>query len=72
MPIVKGLRMIDPRMQGIGGAVGKLQTVFGVPDPHCVDVDVWRGMSVQELLDRHMSPSPVEATAQEYGCGPPL
>lgn len=71
VPIVKGLRMIDPRMRGVGGAVRNLQAIFGAPDPHCVDVDAWRGMPVQELLDRHMSPSRVESTAQEYGCGPP-
>lgn len=70
--IVRNLHMIDPRMRGIGGAVLKLQTVFGVPDPHCVNVEGWRGMSVKELLDRHMSPNQVEDTAAEYHCGPPV
>ena len=41
-PIVRGIRMIDPRAQGIGGAVRKIQALLGVPDPHCVDVDAWR------------------------------
>lgn len=69
-PIVKGLHMVDPRSRGIGGAVRTLQTMFGVPDPHCVNVEGWRGLSVRELLDRHMSPDQVEKTAQEYHCGP--
>jgi hypothetical protein len=68
--IVKGLHMVDPRYQGIAGAVRVVQSVFGVVKPHCVDVDIWRGMSVRELLDRHMSPDQVEKTAEEYRCGP--
>lgn len=70
-PIVRGLHMVDPRSRGVGGVVRAVQTVFGVPDPHCVNVDGWRGMSVKELLDRHMSPDQVEKTAEEYHCGPP-
>lgn len=69
-PIMKGLHMVDPRWQGIGGAVRTLQSVFGAPDPHCVDVDAWRGMSVRELLDRHISPDAVEKTAEANHCGP--
>lgn len=40
-PIVRGIRMIDPRAQGIGGVVRKIQALLGVPAPHCVDVDAW-------------------------------
>lgn len=66
--IVPGLHMTDPRMQGVAGAVRKLQALLGVPDPHCVDVDAWRTLSTQELLDRHVSPEQVENTAAEYHC----
>lgn len=69
-PIVQGFHMTDPRMQGIGGAVRTLQAMFGVTDPHCVDVEVWRGMTPVEQLARHISASDVERTAQEYHCGP--
>lgn len=69
-PIVKGLQMVDPRSQGVGGVVRAVQTLFGVADPHCINVEVWRGMSVREMLDRHMSPDQVEKTAEKYHCGP--
>ena len=69
--IVQGLHMVDPRYQGIAGAVRVVQTILGAVNPHCLDVDAWRGMSVSELLDRHMSPDQVEKTAEEFHCGPP-
>lgn len=70
-PIVRGLHMVDPRYQGIAGAVRIAQSILGAVNPHCVDVDVWRGMSVKEQLDRHMSPDQVEKTAEKFHCGPP-
>ena len=69
-PIVQGFHMVDPRMQGIGGAVRTLQALLGVADPHCVDVEVWRGMTVAEQLARHISSTDVERTAERYHCGP--
>ena len=68
--IVQGFHMVDPSMQGIGGAVRTLQALFGVADPHCVDVEVWRGMTVAEQLARHISATDVERTAERYHCGP--
>lgn len=69
-PIVQGLHMIDPRMQGAAGVARALQTFFGVTNPHCVDVEVWRGMTTAERLARHISSTQVEHTAEEYHCGP--
>lgn len=69
-PIVKGLPMVDPRSRGVGGVVRVVQSILGVVDAHCVNVEGWRGMSVRELLDRHMSPDQVEKTAETYHCGP--
>lgn len=63
--------MIDPRAQGAGGIARKLQSLLGIPDRHCVDVDAWRGMSVRELLRHHLSPERVASTADEYHCLPP-
>jgi hypothetical protein len=68
--IVPGIRLVDPRSQGVAGAVRALQALFGVPDPHCVDVDAWRTLSTQELLDRHISPAQVQRTAEHYRCFP--
>ena len=69
--IVQGIHMVDPKMQGIGGVARRLQSLFGIPDHHCVDVDGWRRLSTQEMLDRDISPAEVEETAAEYHCLPP-
>ncbi|WP_139350308.1 hypothetical protein [Rhodanobacter sp. C03] len=68
--IVQGIHMIDPKRQGIGGVARRLQALFGIPDHHCLDVDAWRRLSTQEMLDRHISPDEVETTAAEYHCLP--
>jgi len=41
-----------------------------VVDPHCMDVEVWRGMTPAEQLARHISSTDVERTAERYHCGP--
>jgi len=69
-PVVAGLHMVDPRSQGIGGAVRMLAGLFGATDPHCVAVDSWRSLSTQEMLDRHISPDEVDRVAEEYHCRP--
>ena len=69
-PIVQGLRMTDPRTQGVAGVARALQSMFGYKDPHCLDVEAWRGMTVQERLARYISSAQVERTAEEYHCGP--
>jgi hypothetical protein len=69
-PIVAGLHMVDPRSQGVSGAVRMLAGLFGATDPHCVAVDSWRSLTTQEMLDRHISPSEVDRMAEEYRCKP--
>jgi len=69
-PVVQGFRMVDPRMQGVAGAVRAVQAMLGVVDPHCVDVEVWRGMTPVEQLARHISSTDIERTAECYHCGP--
>lgn len=65
------LHLIDPRFQGIAGAVRSIQHLMGIPNAHCVDVDTWRSMSPVELADRNMIESDVDRTAQRYNCIPP-
>ena len=69
IPVVRGLHMTDPRMQGAAGVARALQALFGVADRHCADVEAWRGMTEQERLERHVSVAQVERTAAEYHCG---
>jgi hypothetical protein len=66
--IVAGIQLTDPKKQGARNVVHRLQELFGVPDHHCVDVDAWRGMSIQELVDLHISPEDVQRTAEEHKC----
>ncbi len=69
-PVVAGLHMVDPRSQGVSGAVRMLAGLLGATDPHCVAVDSWRSLSTQEMLDRHISPDEVDRVAVEYHCRP--
>lgn len=64
------LHMADPKMQGIAGAVRTVQRLFGIPDKHCVDVDVWRGMTASERIARHIDDERIDETAARYHCGP--
>jgi hypothetical protein len=48
----------------------RVQRLFGVPDSHCVDVDVWRHMTVAERLAKHIDDARIEQTAADYQCGP--
>jgi hypothetical protein len=68
MAIVPGIHMVDPRTQGVAGAVRAVQALFGVADHHCVDVATWRSLSTEELLARHISPEAVDRTAAAYHC----
>lgn len=69
-PIVQGPHMTDPRMQSVAGVARALQNMFGYKDPHCLDVEAWRGMTTQERLARYISSAQVDRTAEEYHCGP--
>ena len=68
VPLVAGLPFADPKTQGIAGVVRTLQHLFGVPNSHCIDVDVWQNMTRQERLKRHISTDDVERVEAENGC----
>lgn len=70
-PYVPGIRLIDPMDQGIAGVVHKMQRLLGVTNHHCVDVDVWRQLTPQELIARHISSDDVDKTDEKYGCNNP-
>jgi hypothetical protein len=52
MCFVPGIRLTDPMKQGIGAVTRKVQRLFGVTNHHCIDVDVWRHLTPQELSAR--------------------
>lgn len=62
--------LVDPRTQGIAGVIRALQKRFGVPDPHCIDVDSWRGMTREERFAHHVTEAEIERTAEQHGCMP--
>lgn len=64
------LHLADPRTQGIAGVLRALQKRFGVPDPHCTDVDSWRGMTRDERFAHHVTEADIERTAEQHGCVP--
>ena len=44
------------------------QRLFGIPDRHCIDVEVWQGLSPDELIARHLSPGEVRREGDKYNC----
>jgi hypothetical protein len=70
-PRVADIPLIDPRTQGIGAAMRRAQRLFGIANRHCVDVDVWRHLTAQELIARHISPNDVDRTDATYHCNRP-
>ncbi len=68
VPLVAGMPFVDPKMRGFAGIARTLQHLFGVPNRHCIDVDVWRNMTRQERLKRHISTAEVDRVAAKNGC----
>jgi hypothetical protein len=69
---VRGIQLIDPQKQGIGAAMRQAQRLFGITNYHCVDVDTWRSMTPQQLLERHITPSDVDKVDAENQCNRPM
>lgn len=67
-------RMIDPQRQGIAGAIRFVGDIFGAANPHCLDVEAWRGMTQKERIASHLdiSDEKIEAVAERYKCLAPL
>lgn len=66
-----GIHLVDPMNQGIGAVMRATQRAFGIKNRHCIDVDVWRHLTPQELSARHISPGDVDETDEKYGCSKP-
>ncbi|MEO7066734.1 MAG: hypothetical protein ABI114_07480 [Rhodanobacter sp.] len=70
-PFVAGIHFVDPMQQGIGAVMRTAQRAFGITNSHCVDVDVWRHLTPQELSARYISPSDVDKVDEKYHCNKP-
>ena len=70
-PSAPGIHLIDPMSRGIGAVMRKTQRAFGIKDSHCIDVDVWRSLTPQELSARHISPDDVDKVDEKYDCNRP-
>lgn len=69
--LVPGIHLVDPMKQGIGAVMRATQRAFGITSSHCIDVDVWRHLTPQELSARHISPDHVDRVSEKYGCNDP-
>jgi hypothetical protein len=63
--------MVDPRSQGIAGAVRLIGSLTGAVDKHCVDLDAWRGMTPEEKIAHHVSEADMARARDSYGCDAP-
>jgi hypothetical protein len=70
-PYVPGIHLVDPMNQGIGAEMRKVQRLLGVANRHCIDADVWRHLTPQELSARHVSPGDVDKIDEKYDCNRP-
>lgn len=70
--VVPGIELTNPMNQGVGSVMGNAQRLFGVTNRHCIDVDVWRHLSPDELKDRHLTLADVETESEKYNCNRPL
>ncbi|KJV31332.1 hypothetical protein [Luteibacter yeojuensis] len=66
-----GLALVDPRTQGVAGAVRTLQRLFGVKEKACVDVDRLGTLTIDELVARHVTPTELKTMVEKYGCNEP-
>lgn len=68
MPV---FRMVDPKMQGLAGAVRAIGGLLGAVDSHCVDLDAWRNMTRSERIAHHVTDERMDDYAERYHCVPP-
>jgi hypothetical protein len=71
MHFVPDIRLTDPMRQGVGAVMRKAQRLFGVTNRHCIDVEVWRHLTPQELSARHISSGDVDKIDEKYDCNRP-
>lgn len=69
---VPGIHLIDPMEQGIGAVMRTTQRAFGITSRHCIDVDVWKHLTPEQLSARHVSPDDVARAEATYHCDAPL
>lgn len=70
--ISPGIQLTDPMNQGVGAVMRDTQRLFGITNRHCIDVEVWQGLSAGELSARHLSPADVRREGEKYNCNRPL
>lgn len=66
-----GIHLVDPMEQGAGAVLRTAQRAFGIENAHCIDVDVWRHLTLRELGARHISPDDVDSVDEKYRCNDP-
>ena len=66
-----GIHLLDPMKQGVGAVMRTTQRAFGITSSHCIDVDVWRHLTAQELSARHISSGEVDSVDEKYRCNDP-
>ena len=70
--VAPGIELINPMDQGVGSVMRNAQRLFGVTNHHCIDVDVWRHLTPDELKEKHLTLADVEMEAEKYNCNRPL
>ncbi|HUH54145.1 MAG TPA: hypothetical protein VLZ32_00225 [Rhodanobacter sp.] len=69
--LVPGIHLVDPVEQGLGAVMRTAQRAFGIRSSHCIDVDIWRQLTPNELSTRHLSLGDVDKADEKYDCNRP-
>lgn len=70
--LAPGIKLDDPADQGVGALMRNTQRLFGVTNRHCIDVEVWRSLTPEERIARHISSDEMAKIEEEYKCDKPL
>lgn len=70
--IVPGIRLINPMNQGLGAVMRNAQRLFGITNSRCIDSDVSRHLTQEELNARHLSLHDLDQIDDKYDCNRPL
>jgi len=68
VPHAPRFRMVDIRMQGLGGVARAIGSMLGAKDPNCVNLNAWQGMTPAERIAHHVSSDEMQKIADKYHC----
>jgi hypothetical protein len=70
--IVPGIQLADPMTQGVSHVMRQTQRLFGITNHHCIDVEVLKSLTPEDLIARHLTLADVKKEEEKWDCNSPL